>query len=394
MNGKDLFLGMNYVSRKYVEEADNEPEEKKAGKYAAPKSGRSLIKKTLLIAAVVAAMLLLMGAAVYTHWSGSLQHRYKPTENAKQQAEKSGLSVMYEESEPEDGSVLSATDQGITVTVVQTLVDQSQAQIVLRVEGFTPPEDFKIRPWVWMETPATLDGDEHFWTSANEEFDDGIIRNDAGEYIYTDGTPAEEIIEGEYQERFLKGRYIKEDGSLELMVFFHFRDTSGAYLGKELELHFTGFGTWTDVAKADVNLEKTVDGHWDLRFPLNGANESVQMEPNVRLSDNVTLTRAEIGQITVKAWYKTDTYWDGWETLEFLTPSLAGVKLKDGTFIQFYPASEGYLDQDELIYYAEYRVFESMVELDQVEALAYHDGWEYDENGKPTTPRYKYIPVS
>ena len=61
-----------------------------------------------------------------------MQQQYRPSENAKQQAEKTGLSVMYEESEPEDGSVLTATDNGVTVTVVQTIVDQMQAKIILR----------------------------------------------------------------------------------------------------------------------------------------------------------------------------------------------------------------------------------------------------------------------
>lgn len=373
MNGKDLFRGLSYISRKYIDEAEHDTISDGKGAYEAPGSGKRLIHKSLLIAAVIATMLFLMGAAVYTHWSGSMQHRYNPTENAKQQAEKTGLSVMYEESKPEDGSTLSATDQGITVSLVQTLVDPSIAQIVLKVEGFTPPEDFKVEPWAWMDTPATLGGDEHFWSSFNFRFDNGIIQNDTGEYIYTDGTPVEEIVEGEYQEIFRKGRYIKEDGSLELVLWYAFADNSGAYFGKEMELHFTGFGTNTSVGKADADFEKTVDGHWDLRFPLNGSNESIQASPNMRLSDNLTLTKAEIGQTLIKAWYKTDNYWSGWEQMEPLDPDLKGVKLKDGTLVKFYPGTNGYEDQDELIYFSEYRIMDAMLELDQVESLVYHD---------------------
>lgn len=393
MNGRDLFLGLSYISRKYIDEAEQDTISGGKGAYEAHRSGKKLLHKSLLIAAVIAAMLFLMGAAVYTHWSGSLQHRYNPTENAKQQAEKSGLSVMYEESKPEDGSILSATDQGVTVSLVQTLVDQSQAKIVLRVEGFTPPEDFKIQPWAWMDTPAALGGDEHFWTSFHQEFDDGIIQNDAGEYIYTDGTPAEKIIEGEYQEKFLKGRYIKEDGSLELMLQFVLDDTSGACLGKEMELHFTGFGTNTYVGKADSDFEKTVDGHWDLRFPLTGSGEGIKATPNVRLSDNVTLTQVEIGEISIKTQYKTDTYFSEWEQLGILQPDIAGVKLKDGTLIQFYTSSEGYEDQDKLIYFKEAHAVDGVVDLDQVESLVYYERWDPDPSGQGSVPVYKYVPI-
>lgn len=395
MNGKDLFSGLSYISKKYIDEAENETVSGKTGKYETPKHGKTLFHKSLLIAAVIATMLFLMGAAVYTHWSGSMQRYYQPTEKAKQQAEKSGLSVMYqEESQPEDGSITTATDQGITVSVVQTIVDQSRAKIVLRIEGFTPPEDYKIKPWLFFDSPPTLGGDPDFSGSTGHEFNDSVTCNEAGEYVYTDGTPVDQILEGEYNERFIKGRYIQKDGSLECVLGYTFNDTSGANLGKELEIHISGFGTCTYISKANDEFEKLVEGHWDLRFPLTGSNENIQIAPNVRLSDNVTLTKAEIGQITIKAWYKTDTYWDGWETLESLTPGLAGVKLKDGSFVQFWGFTEGYLDQEELIYYSECQVFEGMLELDQVEALAYYDGWENDAEGNPTIPVYKYIPVT
>lgn len=395
MNGKDLFSGLSYISKKYIDEAENDMISGKTGKFEAPRHGKALVRKSLLIAAAIATMLFLMGAAVYTHWSGSMQRYYQPSENAKQQAEKSGLSVMYqEESKPKDGSILTATDNGITVSVAQTLVDQSQANIILRVEGFTPPVDYKVEPWVWTEEHATLDGNDLFYSSANYDFDDGVTRSKDGEYVYADGSPVDMIVEGEYNQQFIKGQYIKHDGSLELVISYVFQDTSGANLGKELALHITGFGTCTYIGKANDEFEKLVEGHWDLRFPLTGSDENIQIEPNVRLSDNVTLTKAEIGQITVKTWYKTDTYWDGWERLESLTPILAGVKLKDGTFVQVWGFTEGYLDQEELIYYSECQVFEGMLELDQVESLAYYDGWEKDAEGKPTIPVYKYIPVT
>ncbi len=386
MKGRKMMQALSLINPKYIVEAEYDSLSDSGKAAAHTRRGPRL----LLIAAIIAAMVFLMGAAVYTRWSHSLQRSYNPSESARQQAEKSGLSVMYEQTEPESGSILTATDQGITVSVVQSLVDKRMAQIVLKVEGFTPPQDMGIHPWVWWsDTRPTLGGDEHFWCSAGADFDNGTLYRD-GVWVYEDGTPVEEKKDG----YGWKGRYVKEDGSMELVMRFDFQDTSGANLGKELQLHFTGFGTMTNLGKADAAFEKLVEGNWNLKFVLNGSDNTIKASPNVRLSDNVTLLDVEIGQLTVKAQYKTDTYWDGWETLEFLSPALAGVKLKDGTLIRFSSATEGYQDQEKLLYHVDYRAYEGMVDMAQVEALAYYDHYENDADGRPTVPVYKYVPIS
>ncbi len=386
MSGKDLFQGLSYISKTYIEDAEsgtNAP-----GIYA--KSGRNLVKKTLLIAAVIATMLLLMGAAVYTHWSSSMQQQFQPSENAKRQAEKTGLSVMYEESAPEDGSILTATDQGITVTVVQTLVDQAQAKIVLRVEGFAPPEETQVQPIAWWdEERPTLDGDPHIPGSVNVDFDTGTIFTPDWKEVYWDGTPVEH-----YEDGWPKYRYIRDDGSMELVITYRFEDTSGWHLGKAYALHLTGFGVYRQTGKAEGDFEKLADGHWDLRFPLEGSNESIHMTPNVRLSDNVTLTEVEIGEISIKTQYKTDTYFQEWEELGILLPDIAGVKLKDGTLVQFHVASEGYKDQDNLIYFKNANATNGVVDLNQVESLVYYERWDIDPDTGEQIPVYQYIPLS
>lgn len=384
MKGRKIMTQLSFIDPKFIQEADCDALN---GEGKAGTSRRRT--RLLLIAAIVGAMLFLMGAAVYTRWSNSMERSFKPSESARQQAERSGLSVMYDPAEPGDGSVLSATDQGITVTVVQSIVDKRTAHIVLRVEGFTPPEGYGVHPVAYREKPATLGGEEHFWGSAGAVFNDGIIRKEDKTWAYEDGTPVEENEDG-----WQKGRYIKEDGSLELVLSYLFDDTSGANLGKELQLHFTGFGICTDTGKAVATYEKLIEGNWDLRFPLNGSDDVIRIAPNLRLSDKITLLDAEIGQITSRARYKTSTYWEEWERLESMTPELAGIRLKDGTLIQLAPGSQGYEDPDNLIYFVEYRTFEATVDMDQVESLAYYDGWENDADGNPTIPLYKYVPVS
>ena len=99
--------------------------------------------RKLMVVALAAAMVLatLTGAAVFTRWSTTAQVQYNPSQEVKEQAEKSGLSVMLEETKGEENpnEVLSVTDQGITITAVQTIVDNYRAEITFRIEGFDLP---------------------------------------------------------------------------------------------------------------------------------------------------------------------------------------------------------------------------------------------------------------
>lgn len=59
MNGQEIFLGLSYISRKYIEEAETETVSGGAGK-------AHRIRRPFLLAAVIALLLLLVGcAAVY-----------------------------------------------------------------------------------------------------------------------------------------------------------------------------------------------------------------------------------------------------------------------------------------------------------------------------------------
>ena len=88
-------------------------------------------RRKLVIIALAACLSLTMltGAAVYTRWSTTAQTRYNPSQDVKEQAEKSGLSVMLEETKGKENSdeVLSVTDQGVTITAVQSIVDNYRA---------------------------------------------------------------------------------------------------------------------------------------------------------------------------------------------------------------------------------------------------------------------------
>lgn len=58
MNGKDLLIGLGYISSSYFEEAEN------AVLTVTPLSRRNSLRRPLLIAAIIALTLLLVGCAV------------------------------------------------------------------------------------------------------------------------------------------------------------------------------------------------------------------------------------------------------------------------------------------------------------------------------------------
>lgn len=88
------------------------------------------------------------------------------------------------------GEVLSATDQGITITAVQSIVDSYGADLFFRVEGFTLPEG-RNPELFWDRDDVTIDGSTEFYSSMTGWFYDGTTRNEAGEWVYaSNGQPS------------------------------------------------------------------------------------------------------------------------------------------------------------------------------------------------------------
>lgn len=357
--------------------------------YKKKHSSRKLLLIALAAALVVAT---LTGAAVFTRWSREAESRYSPSQQVKEQAEKSGLSVVLEEKteqtqqpqQDKSGEVLSVTDQGITVTAVQSLVDNVGGEITFRIEGFDFPQD--RYPEVWPQPNVTIGGAWDFYTAKGGFFFDGTTWNENGEWVYAEtGKPVEEDENGN---TILK--HVAQDGSLEYTLFFTFRDDSGAWLGKEIVVNFTGFGVQS-TEKAGMP-ETLVEGNWELRWTLEGADtntDGITITPNAKIGDTgVVLTEATIGQKSMETVFQLEKYWDGWETLEPFPQSAVAVRMKDGTEISCLPRTSGYEDIDTLVYKETSNMVDGIVDLSQVESIKFRSGWEQD------APVYTYVPIS
>ena len=138
-----------------------------------------------------------------------------------------------------------------------------------------------------------------------------------------------------------------------------------------------------------------VEGNWELKWTLTGTSDSITVTPNEKIGDSeVVLLDAEIGQKTIRARYKVDEYWEGWNELVTLPQAVYGVRMKDGSEHICGAGSSGFEDQENMIYFTEFDIYDAILDISQVESLMFHKGWENDESGKPTIQTFWYIPIS
>lgn len=340
-----------------------------------PRSGNK--RKTLvLILAAAIALVTFTGAGVYTRWSRTAQHRYTPSEEIKTQAEDSGLSELLEEKKE-----LSVTDQGITVTAVQSLVDEHGGELIFRVEGFKVPEDRYPAATYTM----TIDGDEHFFVGQEWNFSDGTTTNEKGEWVYAaSGKPVEFDENDPYHSAILQP--VAPDGSLEFNIRFSKQPDFGNLSGKEVSVTFTGFGVQSS-EKAGMP-EMLVDGNWTLTWNLSATSNELSIKPNAEIGNSgVTLLEAIIGQRTIETTYQLSKYWNGLNRLETLPQGLCGVRMKNGTEYLCYPTQAGYSDEKNLIYHEITTMQTTILDIQQVESLMFHNPIAEDATS------YIYIPV-
>lgn len=328
---------------------------------------QNFTRRRFVVLAAAAAILLvsLTGAAVFTRWSQTAQQKYNPSEEIKEQAKSSGLSVMLEESKDTKNSneVLSVTDQGITITAVQTLVDNYHAEIVFRIEGFDLPEN--ELPDIW--PVISIDGDKRFGGLQSGWFYDGLTTNEKGDTVYAStGLPVQTDEEG-----CLILDLVANDGSLEYTHYISFEETDGRYFGKEIVCHFQSIG-FQSHEKAGMPIPQ-VEGNWELKWTLTGTSDSLTITPKAKIGDsNVILLDAQIGQKTIRARYQVDEYWEGWNELVTLPQAVYGVRMKDGSEYICGAGTAGFEDQENMIYFTEWDISDGILDVNQVDSLVFH----------------------
>ena len=322
-------------------------------------------RRKLTIAILVAAMILgtiTVGAAVYKKWSQGIEEEFHVDEEKKQFAEDSGVI---------DFPNLSVTDNGVTVTVKQSMADDYFAFVAFKVEGFEIEKD--MQPG-FGSTIAYIDGET---IDSFSGFYDGIVAGPDGRGVLADGSEVPKE----------NGRLIKdyrlEDGSLECRIAMcQFRGEKGAFIGKTIHVEFEDLGIYPGKAEP---IEKYIEGKWNFEWQLGGSVESYAAELNTELEDiGVIVKQIEISPMSMKA------------VLDFSRvgvnpPILTGVKLKDGTLIPYLYLGPGFRGMKDGMYIDTFLV-DRILDVDEIEAVLFRKDKLYDDE-VPVEDRYYIVNI-
>lgn len=384
MTGKDMLRDIQNLDAAMIEEAE-------FGTFHQGKAKVTGKKKLLLLLAAALAAGSMIAAAAYTRWPATMQFGSyggaQPSEEIKKQAEQSGLSVIPSTAKNENAKTVTAEDNGITVTLTQTVMDQYGGRAVFRIEGLKLEEG--QAPWAWWDFQIDGKSNEQLHMSWGTQFFNGITTDAEGNPIYVkNGKP---VVDTREQGWLLD--YQLGDGSVEFSVDFAWSENP---FGKEMVFTFTGFGIQGE--KFEDEDIMTVPGKWELRWTLEGTTEAPEKwTPNAKIGHwDVTLVEAEIGQYSMKLTYRIgDEYKDpndfvekeGWD------PTPASIRLKDGTDLAVHGSMGGASwDSDPHVYTSIDTSLDTILDPSQIAGMSFFSGYELDEQGHRVHKPYYYIP--
>lgn len=325
------------------------------------KGNRNAMKKAVYI--ILAAVLLvatMTGAAVYTRWSRSLPQAQNTTQTQREQAEKTGLSSRPEKQAPK-GDVTSATANGITVTLVQTLVDQSEADLVFKISGYhNYPQD--QQPMMMPE----LDFEKQISMGAFGNVSCRPVDYVDGVWQFEDGSPVplDEAGDPIFQ-------YADENGDLEFLLTIQSDELSQLF-GTPIKLTFRDMGI-----SEKAHYTPLVQGPWELSWTLEGSQEAETIPVEKPIGDTgIILKEVTISPLNLTVLLQLKEEFTGFDTLEPFQPALVGVRTRDGVLHKDFNGggSENYVDREKNLFSLR-RSFDGILEIDQIDAILFV-GWD------------------
>ena len=316
--------------------------------------GKRFVRKSTLIGLLAASIGTVALAATAGHWSRGLQHQLQGTTEAMQELEGKGIASF---------SDLSVTDEGVTVTLQQSIVNGAWGYVSFQVSGYELPEG--AAPMFETADLTVTDWNGSFGISSH--FDSGLL-TDGYKVVGENGQEPETEEDGS-----LKMYWLDEEGNLEYIFGIYITDESGqtrsSLAGREVSVELAGLG----FEQGKESCQVQVPGKWKFTFTLPGADESVCFtEIDKEIGDTgAVLKEVEISPISMSVMYEfprkvlTETGYqeeafteaDGAERYESVPftyeyyeepPYATGVRLKDGIIlwgINAGPGSSGYTDE-------------------------------------------------
>ena len=330
-----------------------------------PKKTRKKIPAKRMFLVAAAGMLgaggVTAGAAAYMRWSKTASEGMLASEETQKKMEETKLAVPVNKSD---------TQNGVTVTVSQTIVDSYYAHIIFKVEGYDAGEG--KQPFFETDT-VVVDGydpwkdpyDEKRHFGSGGDWYNGVTMGEDGRAVrISDGKPLDEI--EDYQDN-----YKLEDGSYEYRLTLTHTADKDYFMGKPIHLELHNLGT---AEKED--LTNVIDATWSFDWVLEGSPEKKEYDLNASIGDTgVTVKHVEISPISLNVTYdfpkKIYNKMDNSSGMLFFPD---GVRLKDGTelkTIYLGPGTNGYISENE--YFIAFPV-DRILDTDEIDALLVRKG--------------------
>lgn len=367
----------------------------KQGKASEHGKGRKMSRKgKKRLAVCIAAAILVVGgtciAAAYRGISRSTEKQMNISEEQKVELESrasvkeaAGQEPANEKEHVENDTLVtfpevSATDKGVTITLQDCIVDNYNARLSFRIDGYEFPEVSEDAYQPEMGFSVAVDGE---WPGG---MDMGFYN---GNYV---GDNLQMVKDESIQ------NYRFADGSMEYNIHFEGWDR-GAYMNKPIRVEFTSFNYTTEKAGESYT---DLEGSWVLEWTLQGCDDLYEADvENGTIGDTgAVLTHVELSPISAKVLvdfprqeYEEEIEGGGSHTTWVVPPELTGVKLTDGTVYHYAwggGGSTSYVEPDicEMIRYGN-----RIVDVDQVEYLLFYK--DYPEDGDVTDDNFWFVKV-
>lgn len=337
----------------------------------------------------VAAAVLVLGTVVcaaYMHWSRGMEEKFNVTQEQKEFLEDNEIA------KPMNNSV---TQEGVTVTVQQSIVDNRFAHLSFRVEGYQVREGSTLQP-DFENVNVTVDGGDCGMITSGF-FNNWHITDD--ERVYADdGSDIKERNDGSLIER-----YVNEDGSMEYIISIMTDSKDHGLIGKPIHIELHNLGTFVRYSDA---YRKDIDAVWSFDFTLEGSSQVRSLELSQTLGDSgASVAKAEISPISLYVEYSfpmqeieidgADQNGSVVKSATFANaPQLTGVRLKDGTLLTNITngGSEGYEDDNDT--YVVYCGTNCVIDPAEVDALLFIKSYPESQEEADNIPEEKLYIVS
>lgn len=359
MNEKDFFKEATkdmIVDLKGIDmNMTNDKKTDRSGNRSENRSRRSIYNKIAVIVIVCVISLSTIGvgaSAIYHKWSNGTRDKFQVTGGDMEKYEQSGLAKF-----PGDESgVREVTQNGVTISVAQTIIDNYYAYVSFRIEGF----DIKAGGTPGFETHhCTLDGKE---VSNLSSFYVEDVLDAAGQPVIRD----DELVQN----------YVLEDGSMEYHILLDSEGKKGFLQGKKLAVELGDLGVYDDY----LDMKVDNDGTWRFEWELSGDSTSVTKETHTVLEDTgAVVTECEVSPISIRA--VLDISGAKNMTSDEKYAVLSGVKLKDGTMltdiVESGDENTNTAGEYELLF-----TTDRILDVNQVESLLFWKNTSGDEDGE------------